>query len=216
MKKWLLLFLVLCGCTTTEIQYRPDIGFLVSAVADSPEFPVRIDGYNCEDMSGKPGLCSLRLKQYRILKFQFEPRQYAYRLHIVCSKATGFEQSYDVDVDKPLLVEMPYKHYENLKSFICIGEVFPRDREDKISAKFEVRVKLIGKEYVEREKMRLEKDGDDYYLVLGEHAYFSRVYDKGEWKSYKKKTKIQVFDIPSLMAYSESYSFRVNSFKKGD
>ena len=212
--RYLLCLVSLLGCTHKEIPYRPDVGFLVSAVADSPEVPVMIDGYNCMDMSGRPGLCSLRLKQHRILKFDFAPRQYAYRIHLTCSKATGFDKSFDVGGEKPLQIEIHYKHYEKLSSFICIGEVFPKDREDKISATFEVRVKVVNNEYVEREEMRIEQDGDEYYLVTGEHALFSRIYDQGEWKSYKKQTKVQVYDILALQGYSESYSFRVNSFNQ--
>lgn len=211
--KFLLVLLVLCcSCTHTEIQYRPDVGFLVSAVADSPEFPVMVDGYFCQDISGKSGLCSVRLKHYKNLKFDFAKSQYAYKVHLLCSKSTGFDKSFDVEEGMPLQIEVPYNNFENIKSFICIGEVFPRDREDKISAKFEVRVKLIDNEYVEREDMRLEKDGDDHYLILGEHARYSRVFDQNEWKYYKKRTKVQVFDIPALMAFSESYSFRINSY----
>lgn len=206
----LCLFLFSCA---HEIPYKDDVGYLVSAIADSPELPVLVDGYICQDVAGKPGLCSVRIKQYRDLNFTFYERQYSYKLHIVCSKKLNFEKTFDVSANKNFAVEIPHKLFEDVDSFICIGEVFPQDREEKISAKFEVRVKVIDGGYVEREKMQLEKDGDEHYLILGKHALYSRVYD-GEWKSYTKKTKVRVRNPLSLVAYSESYSFRVNSFSR--
>lgn len=209
--KHILLLFCLVGCTH-RLEYKPDLGFLVSAIAESPEVPVMIDGYNCEDMSGRPGLCSLRLKAFRDLVFEFFPRQYPYRLHILCSKKVGFEESYDVERDKKFHVTIDHNKYEKLDSFICIGEVFPRDRPDKVSGKFEVRVKLITPDYVHREKMQLEQDGDEYYLVLGEHALYSRVFDQNKWTSYKKTVRIKVHEPATLQAVSESYSFRINKY----
>ena len=209
--KYILFVFFLVGCVH-RLEYKPDLGFLVSAIAESPEVPVMIDGYNCEDMSGRTGLCSLRIKSFRDLVFQFYPRQYPYRLHLVCSNKVGFEESYDVERDKDFHVTINHKKYDQLDSFICVGEIFPRDRPDKVSGKFEVRVKVITPQYTEREKMRLEKDGSEYFLVLGEHALYSRIYDNGKWKSYYKTVRLQVHDTDSLQAVSESHSFRVNKY----
>jgi len=109
-------------------------------------------------------------------------------------------------------VAVSHTSHENLTSYICISEVFPADRKDMVSASFEVRTKVVQSGYTSRERPRLDQDGDAYILNMGSHALYTRVWEASGWKTYTKKTLIEITDPQDLRAYSESHNMRFNYF----
>lgn len=210
MRLFLPLFFV-AACSTSN-NYRDDVGFMVSSQANSPEVDVSINGYLCRDVAGEPGLCAVRVPKGQDLTVALHPREYPYRLHLLCSKEVQFDKSWDVEFQSPFQITIPKDNYSELRSFICIGEIFPKDRADKLSAEFEFRVKLIEGEYVGREAMQILDKKETTYLVLGEYARSSRIWDGEEWKSYTKRTIIEIKDPQEVIAFSESYSMRHNYY----
>jgi hypothetical protein len=191
-----------------SLPYKDDTGFLVSAQADSPEFPVYVNGTLCKDLDNNPGLCSKRLKSNEALAFHFDPQTYAYDLTIACTSPLTVPAS-TVPSGVPFDLTISPTDFPPGDSFICIGEVLPQDRPQPLSAKWEVRVVIFDSAYEARESIFYSKP----YLVLGTYARSSWVFDGSKWKQYKSKTYVKVDDPTKVQAYSESYAERFNFFQ---
>jgi hypothetical protein len=201
---------IFLACTT--IPYSDDSGFLVSAQADSPEFPVFINGKICKDTDGIPGLCSKRVKSDEPVTFRMDPRPYSYTLQLACTKDLGVSQSFSVEKGQEFSFVITPDKFSTLRSFICIGEVLPGDRDFPVSAKWETRIKVVDQAYVQRETAYFMTKKKRTFLILGEHAETSMVFDQGEWKEYKKKTAVEIKGDPTkVQAFSESHNMRFNS-----
>lgn len=195
-----------------SLKYSDDVGFLVSAQADSPEFPVFINGKICKDTDGIPGLCSKRIRSNEPLVIKMDPRPYAYTIRMACTKELGESQAFAVPKNAPFEHAIAPEKFSSLKSFICIGEIFPDDRDLPISAKWEFRAKVEDRIYAQRETPYIRAKGKKNYLVLGQYAKFSNVFDEGQWKAYKEKTIVEIKGDPAkVVAYSESFNCRFNS-----
>lgn len=193
----------------SSLPYQDDIGFLVSAQANSPEFPVYLNGTICKDMDGNPGLCSKRIKSTDTLKFSFDPQVYAYDLTIACTNpisvaggSVGANQGFEISITPDQM--------QGLKSFVCIGEVFPQDRTQPLSAKFEIRIVVADVNYVARERITTTTQNGDTYLVLGQYARSAWVFDGEKWSLHTKDTMVKLKDPAKAKAYSESYNMRFN------
>ena len=81
-----------------------------------------------------------------------------------------------------------------------------------MSAKWEVRVKVVDSKYVGREDIYLLKYKGDDYLVLGQNAKYARVWHDGHWNRYQNKTYVKLKRTEGVQAYSESYQMRYNYF----
>jgi hypothetical protein len=205
--------LILVACST--LPYQDDTGFLVSAQANSPEFPVYIGGSVCKDMDGNPGLCSKRIKSTDDVKIHFDAQSYSYNLTVSCtnpivvpSVSVAENQAYD------LVIPNAEFSGPGLLSFVCIGEVFPQDRTQPLSAKFEVRIVVTDASYQAREAVYIAKDtGGGNTLVLGEYARDAWVFDNGKWSKHSKDTQVSIKGDPTqVQAYSGSYQMRFNYF----
>ena len=209
---------ILFSFSCQTIKYLDDLGFSVSAMANSPEWPVYINGKFCRDIDGIMGLCSKRVKSNESVSIKFEKQSYDYRVHLQCSKDTGI----DFSVDVPKINLLPYEYvikpeqFSTLRSFTCIGEIFPGDRTEPTSAKFEIRIMVVDASYAVREIMNLYKYKGKDYLLLGQHAKYSIVYDHKNGKeirrTYKQETMVQIDDPSNVRALSESFSMRFNSY----
>jgi hypothetical protein len=201
----------LASCTT--LKYQDDLGFLVSAQAESPEFPVYFNSKLCRDTDLVPGLCSKRIRSTDTLKIELPGRSYGYRLDLTCSQALGESQSFNVQAGKSFTHEITPDKFAKLKSFICMGEVFPTDRPQPMSAQWEVRVKVVDAAYTPREAAYITHDKGKTYLVLGSHAREAWVWDEGAWRHYDKTTVVEIKgDEHAVAAYSESYQMRFNAY----
>jgi len=212
MRIWLLAFAFMCvGFTCSPLKYKSDHGFMVAAQANSPEQLVMIGGKACVDLDQVPGLCSKRHRRNLSLFMSIPERPYNYRMELRCSANLDSNQQVDILKNQNYVIEIKPDKFGPLKSFICIGEIFPHGR-DSVSSKWEVRVKLVNKDYVPREGVYLGKYKGKSYLVVGKHALYTSVFQKGKWKKYKKKPTIRVRDPENLKAYSESYNMRFNYY----
>lgn len=195
------LIIVLSACACKGINYHSDIGFLNSAQANSPEYLVNINGSYCKDMDGGIGLCAKRIKSGSDISFKLDPRPYSYRLNVTCTSTVNFRLTVDVDKDQRFSFKIPPEAYRDLLSFTCIGEVFPSDREESISAFWHSRFVVIDQAYQAREQ--IYPSGE--YLVLGQNAKYSLINEEIQLKN-KATYKIQ----NPKRAYSESQLMRFN------
>jgi hypothetical protein len=210
-KVFLGVVLLLGACTT--LAYKDDIGFLVSAQAGSSEFPVYLNGKLCRDMEGLPGLCAKRLKSTEPLTFSFDAQSYSYSLNIRCTQGVDTIPPATVPSGEQYSFTLKAEAFAQFRSFTCIGEIFPQDRDSPISSQFEVRFSVVDARYLPREAIYLrDKDGKTG-LVLGAHARTSHVFDEGKWKRYSKKTIVEIKGDPEqVKAYSESFAARFNYY----
>ncbi len=204
----------LASCNS--LPYKDDVGFLVSAQANSPEFPVYINGKLCTDMEGFVGLCSKRIRSTEDVTFKFDPQSYPYLLTVSCTQGVTPVPPATVPAGDRFTFTIKAEDFSQFRSFTCIGEVGPQDRSPPISAKFRVTFVVVDSEYVQRERIYLKKDGKKNYVVLGQHAKDSWVKDSNGWHRFKKMTFVQVFGDPSnVKAYSQSYAMRMNYLNMG-
>jgi hypothetical protein len=214
MKKFNLVILVLILVACTTIKYQDDTGYLNSAQAESPEFPVYLNGKVCKDTDNQPGLCSKKIQSNSILSIEIPALPYSYKLDLACTKSLDESKIYDVEANTKFIRLIPPEKFASVKSFICIGEIFPKDRPEQISALWEVRVKISDKAYTPRESIYLTKKHGFVFLVMGEYARSILVYDQGQWRHYSKTAVVRIKGDPSkVRAYSESYQMRFNFFQ---
>jgi hypothetical protein len=209
--KWIFLIILFMSCSC--LKYKDDKMFMFSGEANAHEFPLIVNGKQCLDMDYKLGLCSLRLVEGRELVLSHYRQSYAYRVKITCSRDLNADTTKDVLKGKAFKHIIRLDNYKGLKSFICIGSIYPKNRPEPINAKWEVRVKIQSSEYVEREEIYKVKHKGKSYLILGTNAKHSRVKQFGKWKRYNKKTMIKIKDHKGIEAISESYNMRFNHFK---
>jgi hypothetical protein len=217
MKAIIVLFfmlLMLSGCRSGAIKYENDIGFLNSAQANSMEFPIKIKGKVCLDLEGITGLCSTRIDSNQDFTMSIDPQSYSYRYKLTCSREINADQSSDVMANVPMKIIVPKANIVGIKSFICIGEIFPADRPQELSAKWEVRVKVQDVKYQKRESIYETTSGKDKIMVIGRNALYTRVCYAEECRSYTKQTSIKKEDKVGLSIYSESYNMRYNFYKE--
>lgn len=194
----LLISFMIASCK--QLPYEADLGFLNSAQANSMEYLAKINGKHCKDLDGLIGLCAKRINSDEDLVFEFDPRPYSYRLNVRCSQAIDVDFSVDVMKDKTYNFKIISSKYGQERSFTCIGEVFPDDRDQQVSATFQVRVIIRDAAYLPREEIYQEGD----YVILGKNAKYATV-DK---KQYEKSPTVKLKRF--AQAYSESERMRFN------
>lgn len=198
-------FLVLIlGCrTVAPLKYIPDLHYVSPAAANSPELLVLLNGVVCADLSGAPGLCALRAVEGSTINLQIPGQAYAYDLSLVCSDSTGFTQKLSSLSENILSIPLAVPSLAVTKSFTCIGELFPSDRPQPISSRFEFRVKIVAADYQALERPHYQ----DGFLVLGSHSLHAYVQDSGVWQYYHKVPDVKVID-PTAPCIVESASGR--------
>lgn len=215
MKKFTIVFLglaliILGSCA--ETTYKPDHGFLNSAQAGAFEYPIMVNGTLCRDMDSQVGFCAKRIADNTQLQIKVSAQQYAYRFHVVCSQELGVDYSEEVVKDREALISIGPNSFDDLQSFTCIVEIFPKDRPEEVSAKARVSVVLYDHNYVGRERITMTERGEKSYLYLGDHAKYAKVCIGAECRRYKERTILEVPRGPTIFAYSESERMRFNYF----
>lgn len=209
---WLIVWLILAAigaCST--LQYQDDIGFLVSAQANSPEFPIYLNGALCKDNDGNPGLCSKRISTADTLTIHFDPQAYAYNLTVDCTSPMVVPGA-TVPLGQPFDLAITPAEIGGLKTFICEGFIFPQDRATPVNAMFDVRVVISDANYVPREAITTTVQNGDTYLVLGQYARNSWVFDGKGWSLHTQDTMVKLDTLVGVQAYSESFSGRFNFY----
>ncbi len=198
------------GCKS-PLKYRNDFGFLVSAQANSPEFPVRLNGSLCVDSDRRPGLCAKRVRSSETIRISFEPQTYAYLVTLTCTSGVKVPPPGNVIAGEPFSFTLSPDDFREFKSFTCIGEISPQDREAPVSASFRAHFVVVDANYAEREAAYLTARNGKTYLVLGQFARSARVFDQGRWRLVEKRPIVEVKGDPEkVAAYSESYAMRFN------
>lgn len=218
---WIILGGVLAaGASCASLPYESDqSGFLVSAQANSSEFPVYLNGKLCIDMEGQAGLCSKRLRSNEDLTFRFDPQEYSYLLTLNCS--TGLPPVAPATVPAKQGFTLKIRQADisaaGFRRFTCIGEINPQDRGEPVSAKFTVSVAVYDVAYLQREAMGFTTKKGKTYLVTGKYARQAWVFDQGKWTRHRETTLVQIKGpIHEVRAYSESYVMRFNFWNMSD
>lgn len=197
---FILYFIVFIASSCQQLKYEADLGFLNSAQANSMEYLAVINGKVCKDIDGMVGLCAKRISSNEDLNFSFEARPYAYRLDVRCSATIDFDFSVDVQKDKSYSFKIQSSKYGNERSFTCIGEIFPEDRDQQVSATFSIRVVIKDALYRGREEIYQEGS----VVVLGKNAKYAKV----DGKEFSKSPIVKLKKF--AQAYSESERMRFN------
>lgn len=206
--KFLILISLLILCSCNEIKYQADIGFLNSAQANSFEYFVTINGAPCKDMDNKIGLCAKRIESNAPLKFKIDPKPYGYSFNLRCTKELNSDYSINIAKDQAYEFSIAPEKFATVKSFTCIGEIFPEDRPQEISGNFQVRAIVFDSNYIERELVYTKEVKKDTYLVFGKYAKYTFL----NGKTYKEQTAIKINKDQKNFGYSESENLRVNSY----
>jgi len=204
----LLVTTILVSCSCNPIKYKSDLGFMNSAQANSLEYFVRVNGSPCKDMDGKMGLCAKRIESNKALNFSMEAREYGYEFSLSCTKAINSDFTISIEKGKPYSFIIVPEKFLDVRSFTCIGEIVPNDRDQQISAKWYVRVVIFDGKYVEREAIYKTTKRKKDWLIFGKHARY--VYING--KRFKKRTGIEIKGEGPFFGYSESERMRFNYY----
>ncbi len=213
---WRVILLVpfLFGVTSCgSLPYKDDLGFTVSAQANSMEHPIRVNGKLCLDMDGTAGMCSKRISSKEDLVVRFDPQPYPYTVRVRCTKGLPITDAVSVPKNTVYEWKITAAQAAEFLEYTCIGDVLPEDREPPISSKFKVSVSIYDAAYKPRESMFVKAEDGKNYLVLGQYARSSWVWDNGKWAHYNKKTYVEIKGrSEEVFAYSESYAARYNYF----
>jgi len=197
------LAIVLGQCSS--LPYESDSGFLNSAQANSSEWMVRVDGLVCKDLDGLVGACSKRVKSKTDIKVHHDPRPYSYRVAMRCTEGTGIDFSIDVLENQPWGYTIRHDKFKGFRSFTCQGEVFPNDRDNAISALWQIRFLVVDQDYKKRESVYFSND----QLVMGKHARYTTICDP-TCDDESEGTVVKT--TPTASAYSESEVMRFNYY----
>lgn len=206
------------GCQSTPLAYQDDSGFLPAVAGGDPEYLAKVNGAPCVDMRGQVGMCALKVKALEDLQLTLDPEPYAYRLTLTCPDAVFGSQSFDVLANTGWAQVIPHEKMATLPAFLCIGEVYPADRPGQVSARFEVRVRVLATKLVDRERIQIEQGEKATTINLGAYALYGRVCVAGQCKAVKRQPLVTWTPpvAPSAVtAYSESYSMRFNYWLGG-
>lgn len=188
----------------TSIKYEDDIDFLNSAQANAFEWMVTIDGKVCKDLDGEIGACTKRIKSDHSPVLKHDSRPYAYQVQLKCGAGSGVEDfSQDVEANKSWSYKIESQKI-TATSFTCIGEVFPSDRDNKLSAKWQIRFLVYDVEYERRELLQSDQRG----FLFGRFAKHSKACSKSGCKNFYKTTAVRFKN--GIKAYSESEKLRFN------
>jgi len=202
-------FMILTGSKCSSIPYQDDAGFLNSAQANSLEFLVTIDNVTCKDAEGFVGACTKRVRSNHDPILRHEAKPYSYTIDIRCTEGTGIGFSMDVPADTKWEYAIPFEKFADFLSFSCTGEIFPGDRENSVSAKWQIRFIVYDAIYKERELMYVNDEG---FLILGKFSKYARVCQDGKCKDYEEKTCVKVDPKKKIVASSESEVLRYNYY----
>jgi hypothetical protein len=198
--------LILFSCACKKIKYEADIAALNSAQAGSYEYLVNLNGSPCIDMDKQVGLCAKRIPSDKSLVFTQDPRPYEYKINIQCSKAIDADYYLTVPKDTAFKYEIHHDKFIGVKSFTCIGEIVPSDRDQEVSATWMARIVVYDGAYLPRTSIYEITDKKKKYLIFGKHAKYSNF--NGKW--YKEKTVMRLKGDGKYKAYSESERMRFN------
>jgi len=198
-----IVFLVSC-------EYEDDFSFMSDARGNFFSEEVYLNNDLCRDMSNTTGACTLQIPSTGALKYLVAARPYGYRITFVCSKKINFEFSRQVSEMETLEFEIPDKHFKNEQSFTCIGEIFPEDRKEAVSAKFETRIKVFNPHLIKMDKPVSRVEDNKKYIVLGKYSLHGRICNLEECIYTHKEVYKEVNLNGPIFVRNESASGRLS------
>jgi len=204
--RFLLVFVVmLAGCR--DLPYKPDSGYLPSAVGNSAEWPVWVQGKVCKDLDGTVGFCAVRVQAGRDIRIQTMAQQYAYTARLSCTTEV---MPYPVEVTLPAgsgyTFTVPASSFINARYFNCTVLITPRDREEPVSSFSRMSLLVVAKSYVAL-GTPIKVDG---HFVFGPNAKYVWYEDAKGTHWLKEKTYIK--DSGIRRAVVESHNQRVATY----
>lgn len=176
----------------TSCQYEDDFTFMSDARANYFSEEVTVNNYLCKDITGAPGACSIQIPNNLDLTLKLAPRPYEYRVTITCSSKLGFEVNTTVLENTERLITIPKDKIAAIDSFTCIGEVFPQDRPEAVSMKFEVRTKVYNAELIKLDEPRIDissKGKAD--ILVGIYAKHTKVCNSTDCEFVQEKYRFK-------------------------
>ena len=173
----LIVLQMIAGCNTPK--FVKDVGFVSSATANSPEFPVMIKGSVCRDNSGQPGLCAIRQKAEEDFVVDILPQPYDYTATWNCSMNVPgpWPQAYQVLHDMPLQVRVKKEDFPIEKVFNCSVIITPQDRPEPIASFARISVTITDARYVRLENPYISNN----WVVLGQFSEHTAYLDTLGW-----------------------------------
>lgn len=206
---------VLTVASCGGIPYKDDLGYKVSAQANSHEFPIRVNGRLCKDIDGKPGACTIQIKSNEPLILRFDPMSYGYQFIPECTQGVQNPGGATVEQNKVFTWTVNPSDFAEFTAFTCRGQIAPNDRAMPISALFRITVLVVDQAYEGREGIYIQDMDNKKYAVFGQYCRMAWARDAGKWTRYDKTTAIEIKGNPDeFEAYCESYAMRYN-YKPG-
>jgi hypothetical protein len=196
----LLLLSIAISCVY-NLKYLPDLNFLPSAAANSPEYLISLNDKTCKDVDGIVGLCAKRIKRNEDLRINILAQDYSYTYNLQCSNNINFNKQADVPIHQAVEIIIPHDIYAAVNIFNCSIDITPHDRPEPIASFAAFRIVVMDATYMALPEIsRYNK-----YLVLGQHAYKSIVFENDNIKMLNKKT---YYETKAEKAVVESYNQR--------
>jgi hypothetical protein len=206
----ILVSILLLSTFLVSCEYEDDFQFMSDARGNLFSEEVYLNNDLCRDMSNTTGACTLQIPSTAPLKYLIAARPYSYRLTLVCSKKISFELTRQVKEMEVLEFAIPNSNFENETSFTCIGEIFPEDRIQAVSAKFETRIKVFNPNLIRLDKPSVRSENNKKYIVLGKYSLHARICDLEECVYTHKEVYKEVNLKTPLFVRNESASHRIN------
>lgn len=197
---WTLIVLIFLFVGCSCIPHISDNSFMVSAQANSAEFPIKINGKDCKDINGQMGICAVSLPNGIDIAVDHAVRPYNYRLAVICTESANLNTSRDVLKNSPHKLILQGINFQHLALLYCEGEIFPDDRKDVVSMKWKLLVNLVDPDYIKREEAYVANG----QVVFGQHALHTYYNEKYFPKGTVVKEKV------GAKGNSESFSGRFN------
>lgn len=196
MFKILFLSLLLVSCR--PIKFEKDTEFMTSAIANSPEYLIKLNGKICKDTDDMIGLCAKRLRTTEDLKITVLPQQYTYTFRLDCTDYIQSDISFSVPANMGGEYVLSASKFKDYDVFNCTIDIIPQDRLN-VSAFAAFRIYVVDAEYITLDSIVRNKE----FLILGRHSYFSNVCGEDKKETTMLKTNCD-------KAIVESYNMRFN------
>jgi hypothetical protein len=198
----LLIFLMSCG----GIQYENDLGFTPSALANSPEILVYINGTACKDSDGIIGFCAKRIKKDKAFELVVDPRPYDYQYVTDCTDSVQYlPEAGTILKGVKYVFRLDPSAYGTQTIFNCTFLMRPLDRPEPIASFSRVTVNLVAADYTTLEVPTVSEKG----TAFGKYSYVAEWMKAGKYYTDWKEPFI---DKKVEKAIVESYNQRMSYY----
>jgi len=202
--KYLFLVLVALLFACVNIPYQDDVSFTGSAVANSPEVYVKVNGKECRDLDLQYGQCILNTKSNMNLTVATLPMMYPAELTFDCSRVVQpYPEIITVKMGEPHTFTLLAVDLAKARLFSCSLKIVPLDRPEPIASIARVIVNVVDSTYTRLPMPAIDAKGN---LITGQYAKYIYYADAKGWHQETEKTYIKSKSI--TLAFVESYAGR--------